>query len=285
MPLVDLGCAARGRRAAPGHAVHDPGAGLVVADLVPPLKILVFADVHGNAEALAAVLEKESDVDATIFLGDTVLSGPQPNETMALLADLDGILIEGNHDVEMFGPERFEGWPAPWRAYTNWILDTLEPAGWELLRGLKSEGEYEVGGQRVFLHHGVLPDEPRQALPDTPDERLGALAGGTDCPMVLFGHSHIQFCRSIGGQEFINPGSVGQPRCGRRVACYGLIEDGVFRHCQVDYDPGPWLEALADIRPLDGFPEFREWLKKALLGGYGIGEREPWTRFAREGYV
>jgi predicted phosphodiesterase len=131
------------------------------------MKILVIADVHGNAEALAAVLEKERDVDATIFLGDTVLSGPQPNETMALLGGVDGVLIEGNHDVEMFEPERFEGWPAPWRAYTNWILETLEPAGWELLRALQPEGEYEVGGQRVFLHHGVLPDEPRQALPDT----------------------------------------------------------------------------------------------------------------------
>lgn len=249
------------------------------------MKILVIADVHGNAEALSAVLEKEPDVDATIFLGDTVLSGPQPNETMALLAGLDGVLIEGNHDVEMFQPAQFEAWPAPWRAYTRWILDTLVPAGWELLRGLQPEGEYEVGGRRVFLHHGVLPDEPRQALPDTADERLAALAGGTDCPLVLFGHSHIQFRRTIEGQEFINPGSVGQPRCGRRVAGYGVIEDGVFRHRQAEYDPGPWLAALDAVVPLDGFPEFREWLKKALLSGYGIGEREPWTRFAREGYV
>lgn len=249
------------------------------------MKILVIADVHGNAEALSAVLETERDVDATIFLGDTVLSGPQPNETMALLAGLDGVLIKGNHDVEMFEPERFESWPAPWRAYTQWILDTLAPSGWELLRGLQGEGEYEVGGQRVFLHHGVLPDEPRQALPDTADERLTALAGGADCPLVLFGHSHIQFRRRIDGKEFINPGSVGQPRCGRRVACYGLIEDGAFRHCQAEYDPGPWLAALDSVAPLGEFPDFREWLKKALLSGYGIGERAPWTRFARQGYL
>ncbi len=249
------------------------------------MKILVIADVHGNAEALSAVLERERDADTTIFLGDTVLSGPQPNETMALLGDLDGVLIEGNHDVEMFEPERFDAWPAPWRAYTRWILGTLEASGWRLLRSLQAEGEYVVGGRRMFLHHGVLPDEPRQALPDTADDRLAALAGGTDCPVVLFGHSHIQFRRSIHRREFINPGSVGQPRCGRRVACYGVIEDGVFRHCQVEYDPGPWLAALDGVGPLEEFPEFREWLKKALLSGYGIGEREPWTRFAREGYV
>ncbi len=249
------------------------------------MKILVIADVHGNAEALSAVLAKERDADAAIFLGDAVLSGPQPNETMALLGGIDGVLIEGNHDAEMLEPERFESWPAPWRAYTNWILETLAPAGWTLLRGLQPEGLYEVGGLRVFLHHGMLPAEPRQALPDTPRERLAALAGGADCPLVLFGHSHIQFRRTIDGQEFINPGSVGQPRCGRRVACYGLIEDGVFRHCQAEYDPGPWLDALDGIAALDRFPRFREWLKRALLSGYGIGKREPWTRFGREGYV
>ena len=186
----------------------------------------------------------------------------------------------------MFEPERFEGWPAPWRAYTNWILETLEPAGWELLRGLQPEGEYEVGGlARVPAPRraagraaaGVARHRRTIGWPRWP--------GGTDCPLVLFGHSHIQFRRAIDGQEFINPGSVGQPRCGRRVACYGVIEDGVFRHCQVEYDPGPWLEALDAIEPLEGFPEFREWLRKALLSGYGIGEREPWTRFAREGYV
>ena len=179
------------------------------------MKILVIADVHGNAEALSAVLARESDADTTIFLGDTVLSGPQPNETMALLGGVDGVFIEGNHDVEMREPERFEGWPEPWRAYTRWILDTLEPAGWELVRGLQPEGEYEVGGLRVFLHHGVLPDEPRQALPDTTDERLAALAGGSDCPLVLFGHSHIQFRRTIDGRD---AAGVHQPRQRRPAA-------------------------------------------------------------------
>ena len=248
------------------------------------MKILVIADVHGNAEALAAVLEKERDADTTVFLGDTVLSGPQPNETMALLERISGTLILGNHDIEMLEPGWFVGWPPQWLALTQWILDTLDSSGYELLRRLKPEGEYVVGGIRMFLHHGVLPEKPRQGLPDTPDDRLAALAAGSDCPVVLFGHSHIQFSRVIHGQKFINPGSVGQPRCGKRLACYGLFEDGVFRHCQAEYDPAPWLEAMDRITPLDEFPEFREWLRNGLLRGYGVGENEPWTRYAREGY-
>lgn len=249
------------------------------------MKILVIADIHGNAEALAAVLEQERDANRTIFLGDSVLSGPQANETMALLQDMpEGTHIMGNHDIELLEPERFAGWPATWLALNNWIIDNFDPAGYEFVRNLKPDGEYVEDGIRMCLKHGELAGKVRNALPDTPDERLLELAGGSDCPFVLFGHSHVQFRRGINGQEFINPGSVGQNRCGKQLACYGLFEDGVFRHCQVAYDQTPWLEAMDRVSTLDEFPDFREWLKQGLIRGYGIGEVEPWTRFAQEGY-
>ena len=41
-------------------------------------KILIISDIHGNAEGLKAVLKKESGYDFLVFLGDSVLSGPQP---------------------------------------------------------------------------------------------------------------------------------------------------------------------------------------------------------------
>ena len=76
-----------------------------------PHKILVIAvDVHGNAAALRAVLEREADAASTVFLGDSVLSGPQVRETMALLQSLHarkgGVWISGNHDEEMLHPVR-----------------------------------------------------------------------------------------------------------------------------------------------------------------------------------
>ena len=249
------------------------------------MKILVIADIHGNAEALSAVLEKERDADSTVFLGDALLSGPQPNETVDLLQGLSGTLIRGNHDIDVLDPKQFAGWPATWLALMQWGLDTLEESGYAFLQSLKPEGEYTEGGIRMLLNHGVLPDRPRQALPDTPDERLASLAEDSDSPHVLFGHSHVQFRRTINGQEFINPGSVGQNRCGKRVACYGLFEDGAFRHCQAEYDPASWLEAMDRIAPLDTFREFRDQLKENFIRGYGIGETEPWTRYAQEGYV
>lgn len=69
------------------------------------------------------------------------------------------------------------------------------------------------------------------------------------------------------------------------TACYGLFVDGEFRHHHVGYDPGPWLEAMDRIAPLDSFPDFRENFKQGLLQGYAVGKADPWTRFAEEGYI
>ena len=62
-------------------------------------KILIISDIHGNAEGLKAVLKKESGYDFLVFLGDSVLSGPQPKETAEILLDVKpDINIMGNHD-------------------------------------------------------------------------------------------------------------------------------------------------------------------------------------------
>ncbi len=247
------------------------------------MKTLVISDVHGNAEALSAILEKERDAKMTVFLGDSILPGPQPNETMELLQGLSGISIMGNHDLEMLEPQRANA-PASWQALLDWTFDVFDPAGYEYLRNMLPGGDFEVDGIRMCLRHGNLPGALRRALPDSPDEALAELADGSDCPYVLFGHSHVQFRRTLKGQEFINPGSVGQNRCGKLLACYGVFEDRVFHHRHVEFDPNPWLEAVDGITALDDHPDFREWLKQGLLSGYGVGEREPWTRYAQQGY-
>lgn len=249
------------------------------------VKILVIADIHGNAEALRAVLNKDGDADRTIFLGDAVLPGPQANETIELMKSMpQGINIFGNHDYEVVEPSLFDEWPPHWLAYNKWILDHFDQAGYDYMKTFQPEGEYEQDGIPMLLRHGYLSGGVRHLVPNTPDDKFVELGGGSDCRYVLFGHSHIQFRRTVNGQEFINPGSVGQNRCGRQAACYGLFEDGVFRHCNVPYDNRPWLEAIDRITPLHDFPEFLQRQKNGMITGFGIGEHEPWIRFSEEGY-
>jgi|TARA_Y100000310_G_scaffold344084_1_gene455025 putative phosphoesterase len=249
------------------------------------MKILVISDIHGNAEALRAVIDAERDADHAVFLGDTVLAGPQANETMELLDELGpDVSIMGNHDEEVLDPTLIADWPKEWVAFNQWILDHLDDHVIERLRALRPAGRYELAGVVMYLHHGELEKSAKPALPDAPDDTFSMMDEGRECPLILFGHTHVQFERSIGAKTFINPGSVGQPRCGKMHACYGVFEDGRYSPRQVTYDPTPWLIALDRIDALDPYPKLREWLKKGLLTGYGIGEREPWTRYATEGF-
>ncbi|MYD43028.1 MAG: metallophosphoesterase family protein [Gammaproteobacteria bacterium] len=248
------------------------------------MKTLVFGDVHGNATALQAVLEQEPEFDSVIFLGDAVSPGPQPNETLELLSELDGIFIRGNHEYTMLNPDSVERWPDGFKAFMHWIYDVFDPSGVDFLTDFQEPGLFEVGDHKIVLAHGDESPDVRHVLPDMKAEQFGPFTYGETQAPVLFGHSHIQFRRTIAEQNFINPGSVGQNRCGHVTACYGLLEDHDFTFHHVNYDPTPWLQALDQIPALDAHESFRGWFRQQMITGFAAGENEPWLTYAAQGY-
>ena len=248
-------------------------------------KILVISDIHGNAEGLKAVLKRESDYDFLVFLGDSVLSGPQPKETAEILLDVKpDINIMGNHDEILLDHGLIDKWPEDWRAYNQWAFNQIPSEIIAMTKTYTFSGNYEIGDIEFFLHHGQLDRSIPPALPYADTSSFEALDPENDCDLILFGHNHIQFTHKLGDKTYINPGSVGQSRCGVMHACYGVFEDGEYQPRQVTYDPAPWLAALERSDVLEAFPDFKQWLINGLLSGYGIGKREPWTRFAAQGY-
>ena len=66
----------------------DEAAEILIDRLAAPAgaamtRILVISDIHGNLEALEAVLDDAGTVDQTWCLGDIAGYGPQPNECIA----------------------------------------------------------------------------------------------------------------------------------------------------------------------------------------------------------
>ncbi|MCY3885153.1 MAG: metallophosphoesterase family protein [Gammaproteobacteria bacterium] len=248
-------------------------------------KTLVISDVHGNREALQAVLEQEPLFDDLVFLGDAASPGPQPSATIGLLKTLPGIHICGNHDLELLDPSLTDNWPVPWKALNDWDRKSLSSEDFEYLKNLEPDGSYSIGGRDLFLCHGNLLRHPRHVLPTSACEDFQALGAQDDSDIVLFGHSHVQFAQRIGTQLFANPGSVGQNRCGKPVACYGVLENGEFYHRHVEYDTSPLLDAIYSIDELNEFPNFRDWFAESLTSGFGLGKTKPWTDLAAEGYM
>ncbi len=245
--------------------------------------MLVIADIHGNASALRAVFAHEPADEEVLFLGDAVSPGPQPNEVIELLERRRGVFVAGNHDLNMSDPKAVDAWPDVWRAFYEFSYETLSRDGLKFLQTFEAPRYVDTPMGPVWLTHGELAERPRDLRPDSDEKEFGRLPT-SDAETVLYGHSHVQFERTIGGTRYINPGSIGQSRCGKRWACYGRIDEHGYTPCAVEYDATEWLSNLKRIGSLDPHPEFRAWLARGFESGFSLGDNSPWTDLGVAGY-
>jgi len=188
-------------------------------------------DVHGNLPALEAVLHDAEAAGAERFLlgGDYALFGAWPAETVERLRGLDADWIRGNGERWTAAPEEA---PEPVRGA---IAVCRELLGDEAVAELARLPEtFERGGT---LHcHGSPVSDVRSFLPEAAEDEQELLAGARPARLV-FGHTHLQFTRSAGGTELVNPGSVGMPFDGDPRAAYALVlDDGSVDPRRVAYD-------------------------------------------------
>lgn len=70
----------------------------------------------------------------------------------------------------------------------------------------------------------------------TPDAELVELLGSVEADVLVSGHTHIQYDRTLpSGLRVVNPGSVGMPYEGRRGAYWALLGPDV-EHRRTEYD-------------------------------------------------
>ena len=65
------------------------------------MRIGLIADIHGNADALRAVLNELDSLrlDHLVCLGDVAVLGPEPREVVRLLMDAGCAVVRGNTDA------------------------------------------------------------------------------------------------------------------------------------------------------------------------------------------
>lgn len=204
------------------------------------MKIAAIADIHGNIDALEAVLAdiEQHQPDLIVNLGDS-LSGPlAAGETAARLLPLGLTTVRGNHDRALVDRpfEEMGDWEQP-------IFGELSDAHLQWIRDMPSAA---VVAQEVYLCHATpkndeimwleeLLDNGRFTLRGQPE--IEAFAAGITYPLILCGHSHVARSAMLAdGRLIVNPGSVGCPGFTYHIpvdhkletatpfACYALIE-------------------------------------------------------------
>jgi predicted phosphodiesterase len=93
----------------------------------------------------------------------------------------------------------------------------------------------------------------------TPEERLLPIFAGLDVPLVVCGHTHMQFDRMIGKTRVVNAGSVGMPFGKTGADWLTLGPDVQLRHSVYNL-----AQAADRIRKTD-YPEAEDFAARYVL--------------------
>jgi predicted phosphodiesterase len=187
------------------------------------VNVLALYDIHGNVDALEAVLAdpRAANPDVVLVGGDAV-PGAFCVATLDRLDRLPTRWVRGNGEREVAA-----------------ALDTPpadDPAGITSAASAQELGErarplgalpltVEIDGV-LYCHATPRSDEEILTRFSPPEAYAEALEGVTHS-VVIAGHTHQQDDRSVGDIRFLNAGSVGMPYEGDGAARWLWIADGV----------------------------------------------------------
>jgi len=185
------------------------------------MKIVIISDIHANLAALEALPER--GCDGLWCLGDLVDYGPKPREVIRWIMRHASIIVRGNHDhVDPQCSPAYKHLASVTMDYTRSICNSDDI---EFLKWLPVQRQIHAGGAMFDLVHAA-PTDPLFGYRAKDSQLWDKEIECIDSDFLLVGHTHTPFIRKIGSCTIVNPGSLGQPKTGRPLACYALWEDG-----------------------------------------------------------
>jgi predicted phosphodiesterase len=241
------------------------------------LRVAALYDIHANVPALEAALEEvcSEGIDQVLVGGD-VLPGPMPQEALRLLLGLDVPVqfIHGNGElavlaqigvpdpraVTYWGTTSGEPLSEPLQVVMRWTAERMHPQYDHLLRSWPKTCRLEIDGLgEVLFCHGTPRSETECFTRLTPEERLAPVFEGLGVPVVVCGHTHMPFDRTIAGIRVVNAGSIGMPFGSPGADWLLLGPDVRFRHTAYDLQA-----AAARIRQTE-YPQAHEFAAQSVL--------------------
>lgn len=245
------------------------------------MKYAIFSDVHGNLEALLAVLANaaKQGVGSYVCLGDVIGYGANPNECVETVRSLSPVVcLRGNHDAAVLDPRERTFFHEVALEGIQFSARELTAENLDFLRALP----YVYRDNARFMAVHASPYHPEQweyVLDQVGAER--AFEAMQPHRLAFIGHSHapVVFCDDGSAQRYpgdeklmleperhryvMNVGSVGQPRDGNPDACYVVFDDerNSVRLVRVRYDREKAAEKILKA----GLPPV---LAERLLIGY-----------------
>ncbi|MGF9711817.1 metallophosphoesterase [Paenibacillus sp. JMULE4] len=244
-------------------------------------KIAVISDIHGNLEALEAVVRdiRCREIRRIICLGDLVGKGPQPCEVVDRIRELCEVTVLGNWEHGINQPQDKES--------GLWQQERLGAERLRYLRELPFFVDLRMSGRRIRLLHASAKsvyhrvpqkaDKKEKLAMFENTEHTGGFLGTEHTPDVIgYGDIHIPFMQTLKSKQskgllLFNTGSVGAPYDGLAQASYvilegvaNLMEEAPFsvQSVRVPYD----IEKAVAIAEQVGLPELERFRYEQTTG-------------------
>lgn len=222
------------------------------------MRLAIFGDIHGNLEALEAVVNelRGQEIDRYICLGDLVGYGANPNECIELVRSLSNVVVVlGNHDAAATWGTTPYGMSKSAQEAIFFTMKALSKENTSFLKNLKP---VRVMGKMIFSH--ANPYNPKAWRYVNSRKYAARTFAATGRQMVFIGHTHkpliitkknlfqITFETPESSTDYpvssrqcriYNCGSVGQSRDGTPEACYVIYDTRsqhlTFKRAAFDY--------------------------------------------------
>ena len=223
------------------------------------MRYAVLGDIHGNLQALNAVLDdmKDLGVESILCVGDVVGYGANPVECLQIMRERDVAIVAGNHDWAALGKVSVEYFNADARDSMEWTCGQLSRQDVDYLESMPL---VEMRDCITLVHSNPFGPEYFDYIQTLYDVML--TFQHLETPIAFVGHSHVpvMFSESEpldcflvprhqmepGVRMVVNVGSVGQPRDLDPRASYTVYDEDerIIHMRRVEYDIHGAAEAI-----------------------------------------
>ena len=131
------------------------------------MRIAVITDVHGNFEALTAILNdiKNQNIDKIICLGDVINLGVDSKKCLDLIMDNNVDMVLGNHELYCIKGNKFDSSiVGEEKEHYEWVKQSLTKEQIEFLKKCPLKYEYEISydnkipNNKIVFSHYLIND-------------------------------------------------------------------------------------------------------------------------------
>ncbi len=179
------------------------------------MRIAFISDIHGNLQALEAVLSdiEKSNVQSLVCLGDVISLGLQPRNVIEILQNIECQFILGNHDEPLIDYTQLGmlSFLSEEIYHQNiWTLKQISEHHLDFIRNFQKYLIIEDNpGRGIVCFHGTPGCNHEGITQSTSEEKISSYCNGFKEPIFVCGHTHKQMIRKSSGKLILNPGSVG----------------------------------------------------------------------------